>query len=52
MRLVNNARRRRGWKSILLTTSFLFLFSAVRSLCVRTGCARLHPRSDPAPIRI
>ena len=32
MRLVNNARRRRGWKSILLTTSFLFLFSACASL--------------------
>jgi hypothetical protein len=32
MRLVNNTRRRRGWKSILLTTSFLFLFSACASL--------------------
>jgi len=28
MRLVNPARLRSGWKSILLTTSFLFLFSA------------------------
>jgi len=31
MRLANHARRR-GWKSILLTTSFLFLFSACASL--------------------
>ncbi len=28
MRLVNDARRPRGWKNILLTTSFLFLLSA------------------------
>lgn len=28
MRLVNDARRLRGWKSALLTTSFLFLLSA------------------------
>ncbi|HEX8456910.1 MAG TPA: hypothetical protein VF656_06420 [Pyrinomonadaceae bacterium] len=28
MRLVNQTRLRRGWKSILLTTSFLFLLSA------------------------
>jgi hypothetical protein len=32
MRLANNTSRRRGWKSILLTTSFLFLFSACASL--------------------
>ncbi|MDQ1589709.1 MAG: hypothetical protein QOG71_336 [Pyrinomonadaceae bacterium] len=32
MRLVYNDRRRRGWKNILLTTSFLFLFSACGSL--------------------
>jgi hypothetical protein len=32
MRLVNNDRRRRGWKTTLLTTSFLFLFSACGSL--------------------
>ena len=31
MRLANNARRR-GWKSILLTTSFLFLFSACATI--------------------
>lgn len=32
MRLANHNSRRRGWKSILLTTSFLFLFSACASL--------------------
>jgi hypothetical protein len=32
MYLVNNPRRRRGWKSILQTTSFLFLFSVCASL--------------------
>jgi hypothetical protein len=32
MRLANRTCRRRGWKSILLTTSFLFLFSACASL--------------------
>ena len=32
MRLANHDSRRRGWKSILLTTSFLFLFSACASL--------------------
>ena len=39
MRLVNNARRRRGWKSILLTTSFLFLFSACSSLAFAQNTA-------------
>jgi hypothetical protein len=34
MRLETNARRRRGWKSILLTTSFLFLFTACGSLAL------------------
>ncbi|HEV7906190.1 MAG TPA: hypothetical protein VGO96_20280, partial [Pyrinomonadaceae bacterium] len=32
MRLANHTRRRRGWKSILSLTSFLFLFSACASL--------------------
>jgi hypothetical protein len=32
MRLANHDCRQRGWKSILLTTSFLFLFSACASL--------------------
>ncbi|HEV2799524.1 MAG TPA: hypothetical protein VGW12_03455 [Pyrinomonadaceae bacterium] len=31
MRLVNQTRLRRGWKSILLATSFLFLFSVCAS---------------------
>ena len=44
MRLVNNARRRRGWKSILLTTSFLFLFSA----CASVSFAQDAPASTPA----
>ena len=44
MRLVNNARRRRGWKSILLTTSFLFLFSACASL---SAFAQDNPASTP-----
>jgi hypothetical protein len=43
MRLVNNARRRRGWKSILLTTSFLFLSSACASLTF----AQNAPASTP-----
>ena len=43
MRLVNNARRRRGWKSILLTTSFLFLFSA----CASVSFAQDAPASTP-----
>ena len=32
MRLANPSPRRRGWKSILSTTSFLFLFSACAAL--------------------
>ena len=49
MRLVNNARRRRGWKSILLTTSFLFLFSACASLAFgQNAPASTAPDSDAA----
>ncbi|MCA1565264.1 MAG: hypothetical protein LC803_06460 [Acidobacteria bacterium] len=47
MRLVNNARRRRGWKSILLTTSFLFLFSACSSLAFAQDAPASTPDSDP-----
>jgi hypothetical protein len=47
MRLVNNARRRRGWKSILLTTSFLFLFSACASLTFAQDAPAPAPDSDP-----
>jgi hypothetical protein len=47
MRLVNNARRR-GWKSILLTTSFLFLFSACASLSFAQGNPASTPVSDTA----
>jgi hypothetical protein len=43
MRLVNHARRRRGWKSILLTTSFLFLFSA----CASVSFAQDAPAPTP-----
>ncbi|HYP00617.1 MAG TPA: hypothetical protein VER76_10545 [Pyrinomonadaceae bacterium] len=40
MRLANNERRRRqGWKSILLTTSFLFLFS----VCATSSFAQDTP---------
>jgi hypothetical protein len=45
MHLVNNARRRRGWKSILLTTSFLFLSSACASLAFGQNA----PASSSAP---
>jgi hypothetical protein len=48
MRLVNNARRRRGWKSILLTTSFLFLFSLCGSLAFAQDAPASTPDSDPA----
>jgi hypothetical protein len=48
MRLINNARRRRGWKSILLTTSFLFLFSACTSLAFAQDAPASTPDSDPA----
>ncbi|HZH90497.1 MAG TPA: hypothetical protein VEX70_07710 [Pyrinomonadaceae bacterium] len=48
MRLVNNARRRRGWKSILLTTSFLFLYSACASLSFAQDAPASTPDSDPA----
>jgi hypothetical protein len=48
MRLVNNARRRRGWKSILLTTSFLFLFSASASLAFAQDAPASTPDSDTA----
>jgi hypothetical protein len=49
MRLANNARRRHGWKSILLTTSFLFLFSACASLAFgQNAPASAAPDSDPA----
>jgi|GEM_PF-575727 len=48
MRLVNNARRRRGWKSILLTTSFLFLFSACASLAFGQNAPASSPDSDTA----
>lgn len=44
MRLVNNARLRRGWKSILPTASFLFLFSACTSLAF---AQENNPNSDP-----
>ncbi|HEX8130127.1 MAG TPA: hypothetical protein VF527_13575 [Pyrinomonadaceae bacterium] len=44
MRLVNSDRRQRGWKSILLTTSFLFLFSACASL---SAFAQDNPASTP-----
>ncbi|HEX9917753.1 MAG TPA: hypothetical protein VGA87_01230 [Pyrinomonadaceae bacterium] len=44
MRPVNKTRRR-GWKSILLTTSFLFLFSACGSLAF----AQDTPASTPDP---
>lgn len=47
MRLVNNARRRRGWKSILLTTSFLFLFSACSSLAFAQDAPAPTTDSDP-----
>jgi hypothetical protein len=40
MRFVNDARRPRGWKSILLTTSFLFLLCA---------CAPLAFAQEAAP---
>ena len=45
MPLDNTARRRHGWKSILLTTSFLFLFSACGSLAF----AQDTPASTPDP---
>lgn len=48
MRLDNNARRRRGWKSILLTTSFLFLFSASASLAFAQDAPASAPNSDTA----
>ena len=47
MRLVNNARRRRGWKNILTTTSFLFLFSACSSLAFAQDVPASTPDSDP-----
>jgi len=43
MRLVNDARRPRGWKSALLTTGFLFLLSA---------CAPLAFAQEAAPAAI
>lgn len=44
MRLANNERRRRqGWKSILLTTSFLFLFS----VCATSSFAQDTPAAAP-----
>ncbi|HEY9404381.1 MAG TPA: hypothetical protein VIQ24_17115 [Pyrinomonadaceae bacterium] len=46
MRLVNNARRRRGWKSILLTTSFLFLSGACASLAFGQNAPASAPDSD------
>jgi len=46
MRLVNTARRRRGWKSILLTTSFLFLFSTCSSLAFAQDAPVSRPDSD------
>ncbi|HZH30278.1 MAG TPA: hypothetical protein VEY11_05905 [Pyrinomonadaceae bacterium] len=47
MRPVNSVRRRRGWKSILLTTSFLFLFSACASLASAQSNTASAPDSDP-----
>lgn len=44
MRLANCTRRRRGWKSILSMTSFLFLFSACASL---TAFAQDAPAASP-----
>jgi hypothetical protein len=45
MRLANCSRRlKQGWKSILLTTSFLFLFSACASL---TAFAQDTPAASP-----
>jgi hypothetical protein len=44
MRLANH--RRRGWKSILLTTSFLFLFSACASLAAFAQDAPAATDSD------
>ena len=44
MRLANHTRRRRGWKSILSMTSFLFLFSACASL---TAFAQDAPAASP-----
>jgi hypothetical protein len=48
MYLVNNARRRRGWKSILQTTSFLFLFSACASLAFAQDAPAPTPDSPSA----
>lgn len=47
MRLANHPRRlKQGWKSILLTTSFLFLFSACASL---TAFAQDAPAAAATP---
>lgn len=47
MRLANHTRRlQRGWQSILLTTSFLFLFSACASLTAFAQDAPAAPASD------
>jgi hypothetical protein len=46
MRLANHTCRRRGWKSILSTMSFLFLFSACASL---TAFAQDAPADSNAP---
>ena len=46
MRLANHTRRRRGWKSILLTTSFLFLFSACASLAFAQDAPAASNASD------
>ena len=46
MRLANHTLRRRGWKSILSTTSFLFLFSACASLAFAQDAPAASTDSD------
>lgn len=48
MRLANHTLRRRGWKSILSTTSFLFLFSACASLTAFAQEPTAATDSDPS----
>lgn len=46
MRLATHTLRRRGWKSILSTTSFLFLFSACASLASAQDVPAASPNSN------
>jgi hypothetical protein len=52
MRLANHTRHRRGWKSILLTTSFLFLFSACASLTAFAQDAAAPDSDTPQEVTV